>query len=78
MTVRRSLASLTAGAALIVAVGCNGPHYVSRCHTPTEDSRVACKLDPTARYDYDAGWWHPTSRPTAPTGREVMAFDPDR
>ena len=82
---RRTLAGLAAGAVLIIAVGSTGPGYVATCHAPTEDSRVSCHLDPSARYSYDRGAWRLVAdgyrhangnRP--PTGRQVMTFDPDR
>jgi hypothetical protein len=45
--------------------------YDQTCATPTEDSVITCQLDPTARYEYDHGMWHTTSRESAPTGAEL-------
>jgi len=82
MTYRRAIAT---GLLLLSLAGCtaslegtDGDRYSQTCRTASEDSAIPehCKLDPTARYEYDRGAWHTTTRETAPTGAELLAFDP--
>ena len=81
MTYRKTIA--TALIALALTACKTDQQYASVCHTPTEDSRVTCQLNPTARYEYDQGAWRQVEDSyrhangnQPPTGAEVMAFDP--
>lgn len=82
---RRTLAGLIAGAALVVVVGSTGSDYVTTCPTASEDSfPITCQLDPSGRYDYDHGAWRLVDDSTRyangnrpPTGAEIMAMGPD-